>query len=89
MSEKTKIKSPKVVKPKNTKVKSDTPLAPKDDGEVNYFRGAWRELKRVRWPDRKATWSLTFAVILFSLFFAGLILGLDYIFEALFRKVII
>ncbi len=56
---------------------------------VGYFAGAWRELKQVRWPDRKASWSLTLAVILFSLFFAALILGLDFAFNELFRKVIL
>lgn len=54
-----------------------------------YFRGAWYELSQVRWPDRKATWSLTLAVILFSLFFAGVILGLDYVFQLLFKEVIL
>lgn len=73
----------------NKKVSTKKPKAAKPNKERGYFAGAWYELKQVRWPDRKASWSLTLAVILFSLFFAGLILGLDYIFEALFRKVII
>jgi len=59
----------------------------KADDQTGYFEGAWRELKQVRWPNRSATWSLTLAVIVFSLFFAGLILGLDYVFNELFRKV--
>lgn len=59
------------------------------DEQVGYFEGAWRELRQVRWPDRRASWSLTLAVILFSLFFAGIILGLDYLFNELFRKVIL
>lgn len=54
-----------------------------------YFKGAWFELNQVRWPDRKATWSLTLAVILFSLFFAVIILGLDYVFQYLFKEVIL
>lgn len=54
-----------------------------------YFSGAWRELQQVRWPDRRASWSLTLAVIAFSLFFAGLILGLDYVFNEFVRKVIL
>ena len=61
----------------------------KTDEQVGYFEGAWRELKQVRWPDRAASWSLTFAVILFSLFFAGIILGLDYVFNEFFRKVLL
>ncbi len=61
----------------------------KSDEQVGYFEGAWRELVQVRWPDRAATWSLTLAVMIFSLFFAGIILGLDYVFNELFRKVIL
>lgn len=51
-----------------------------------YFKGAWSELRQVRWPDRAATWSLTLAVILFAVFFAGLILGLDSAFSYLIKK---
>lgn len=54
-----------------------------------YFVGAWDELKQVRWPDRKSTWGLTIAVILFSAFFAGVILGLDWIFQTLFKQIIL
>lgn len=54
-----------------------------------YFKGAWQELRLVRWPDRPATWGLTVAVILFSLFFAGLILGLDTAFSYLFKEILL
>lgn len=54
-----------------------------------YFKGAWTELRQVRWPDRKSTWSLTLAVILFSLFFALVILGLDAVFSYLFKEVLL
>lgn len=54
-----------------------------------YFKGAWVELRQVRWPDRKATWGLTVAVILFSLFFALVILGLDAVFRYLFKEVLL
>lgn len=54
-----------------------------------YFKGAWVELRQVRWPDRKATWSLTLAVIIFSLFFALVILGLDWVFSYLFKEVLL
>ena len=50
----------------------------------NYFVGAWRELKQVRWPDRKATWSLTFAVVVDSVFFFLLVIALDAVFKYLF-----
>lgn len=54
-----------------------------------YFKGAWVELRQVRWPNRKATWSLTLAVILFSLFFALVIVGLDAAFSYLFKEVLL
>lgn len=53
-----------------------------------YFKGAWNELKQVRWPTRKATWGLTLAVIIFSLFFVLLILLLDTLFNYVFQQII-
>jgi len=53
-----------------------------------YFRGAWQELRLVRWPTRKATWGLTLAVILFSAFFVVLILLLDLLFKYLFELIL-
>ena len=53
-----------------------------------YFKGAWIELKQVRWPTRKATWGLTLAVILFSVFFVVLILLLDAFFKYIFELMI-
>lgn len=53
-----------------------------------YFKGAWLELKQVRWPTRKATWGLTLAVILFSAFFVVLILLLDTFFKYIFQLII-
>lgn len=53
-----------------------------------YFKGAWIELKQVRWPTRKATWGLTLAVILFSIFFVILILLLDALFKFVFELMI-
>ncbi|HET6622430.1 MAG TPA: preprotein translocase subunit SecE [Candidatus Saccharimonadales bacterium] len=58
-------------------------------GILNYIKGSWYEIRQVRWPDRKATWSLTLAVILFSGFFAGLIVLLDYIFHWLFKEILL
>ena len=53
-----------------------------------YFKGAWIELKQVRWPTRKATWGLTLAVILFSIFFVVIILLLDAFFKFIFELMI-
>ena len=55
---------------------------------AGYFKGAWYELKQVRWPTRRATWGLTGAVLLFSLFFVVLILLLDAAFKYLFDVIL-
>ena len=53
-----------------------------------YFAGAWYELKQVRWPTRGATWSLTFAVLVYSAFFVVLVLLLDALFKYIFDLII-
>lgn len=54
-----------------------------------YFVGSYQELRQVKWPNRRAAWSLTFAVIIFTVALVTLILGLDYGFEQLFKQVIL
>ncbi len=51
----------------------------------NYFKGAWYELKQVRWPTRRATWGLTGAIIVFTAVIAVIILLLDALFKYLFE----
>jgi preprotein translocase SecE subunit len=53
-----------------------------------YFKGSWAELRQVRWPNRKATWSLTFAVLVFTMFFVTLIVLLDAAFKYLFDLIL-
>lgn len=53
-----------------------------------YVKGAWVELKQVRWPTRQATWSLTGAVLAFTAFFVVLILLLDAGFKLLFEQLL-
>ncbi len=55
---------------------------------TNYFKGAWYELRQVHWPTRAATWSLTGAVLAFSLFFVVVILVLDAGFKYLFELIL-
>ena len=85
---------------KTTKAPKKTPKVVKEANEPSnwflkalysigrYFKGAWVELKQVRWPTRKATWGLTIAVILFSAFFIVLILLLDALFKFVFELMI-
>ena len=91
-----KAKPAEVVAPKAKKIaraeKSEaTPVEAKKNVFARiggYFKGAWFELKQVRWPTRKATWGLTLAVILFSAFFVVLILLLDTLFKYIFQLII-
>lgn len=53
-----------------------------------YFKGAWVELRQVRWPNRRATWSLTGAVLAYSAFFVVLVLLLDAGFKYLFELIL-
>lgn len=53
-----------------------------------YFKGAWVELRAVRWPTRQATWSMTGAVLGFSAFFVVLILLLDSLFQFIFERML-
>lgn len=71
-------------KPRNLNLRVPKPLA----ASGSYFKGAWVELKQVRWPTRRATWSLTGAVLAFSAFFVVLILLLDAGFKLLFEKLL-
>ena len=73
--------SPK--QPKTTAKKSA-----KKSGDVGYFKGAWQELKLVRWPTRSATWSMTAAVLVFTLICVVLILLLDAAFNWGFNQIL-
>lgn len=55
---------------------------------VTYFKGAWYELRQVTWPNRKATWSLTAALLVFTAFFVVMILLLDALFKYLFELIL-
>jgi preprotein translocase SecE subunit len=54
----------------------------------DYFVGAWVELKQVRWPNRRATWGMTMAVLAFTAFFVVLILLLDALFKYVFQLIL-
>lgn len=74
-------KAPKVKKEKKQRKNIFTAIG-------GYFKGAWVELRQVRWPTRSATWSLTGAVLLYTLFFVVLILLLDAAFKFLFEIIL-
>lgn len=70
-------KAPKLKKEKRDKTAKE-----------NYFVGAWRELRQVHWTNRRSTWKLTLAVLLFSLFFIAIVLICDYFFNNLMQALI-
>lgn len=53
-----------------------------------YFKGAWQELNLVRWPNRRATWGMTAAVLAYTALFVGLIVLLDLAFSKLLEIII-
>lgn len=55
---------------------------------VNYLKGAWYELRQVRWPNRSATWSMTLAVLIFTAIFVVIIVLLDTTFNWLFEQLL-
>lgn len=73
--------------------KSKSEKKPKKQGRllkpaIDYFKGAWYELRQVRWLSRRATWGLTGAVLAFSAFFTVFILLLDVLFKYLFQLIL-
>lgn len=54
-----------------------------------FIRNSWQELKGVTWPNRSETFSLSVAVLLFAIFFGGLIAGIDYVLDNVIRRVIL
>lgn len=54
---------------------------------TGYFRGAWQEIKQVRWPDRRSTWGMVGALIVFTAALFLVIILLDYGFAWLFKLI--
>lgn len=78
-------------KKKSTKIASDRPTPKLLKPFVSfggYIKGAWFELRQVRWPNRRATWSLTVAVLLFTAFFVVMIVLLDIFFKYIFELIL-
>lgn len=53
-----------------------------------YLRDAWREIRQVRWPSRKATWKMVLAVIVYTALFMIIIGLLDLFFSWLFNLIL-
>lgn len=93
-----KTKETKTVKTTEVKAKDEKPAktvkkAKKSPGTIlgaigGYFKGAWRELKLVRWPTRSATWAMTVAVLAFTFMFVIVILLFDAGFNWIFEQIL-
>ena len=53
-----------------------------------YLSSSWKEIRQVRWPNRKATWKMVFAVLVYTALFVVLISLLDLFFTWLFSLII-
>ncbi len=53
-----------------------------------YLRDSWREIRQVRWPNRKATWKMVIAVLVYTALFVVIISLLDMFFTWLFSLII-
>ena len=53
-----------------------------------YFRDSFIELRQVRWPNRKATWKMVLAVLVYSAIFFAIISLLDLFFSWLFKLIL-
>ena len=54
-----------------------------------YLRQSFRELRLVEWPNRRQTFQLTSAVILFSIIFGIVVAIFDFGLDKLFKQVIL
>ena len=53
-----------------------------------YLRDSWREIRQVRWPNRKATWKMVLAVLVYTALFIIIISLLDLFFTWLFSLIL-
>lgn len=51
-----------------------------------YIRDSFREMRQVRWPDRKSTWKMTLSVIVYVILIATFIMLIDALFTVLFNQ---
>ena len=53
-----------------------------------YFRDSWKEIRQVRWPNRKMTWKMVFAVVIYAALFLLIITLLDMLFTFIFNLIL-
>lgn len=53
-----------------------------------YLKNAFKEIRQVRWPSRKATWKMVLAVLIYTALFVVVISLLDLFFTWLFNLIL-
>ena len=53
-----------------------------------YLRNSWRELRQVRWPNRKVTWKMVLAVFVYTALFVSFLVVVDLLFDWLFNLIL-
>jgi preprotein translocase SecE subunit len=96
-------KPPKKSKPKATPTKSKKSTPPPRPNRLlrllkapliplrpiaRYVHNSWLEIRQVRWPDRKLTWKMTLAVIVYTAIFIVIIAALDALFTFVFNNLL-
>ena len=89
-SPKTSPKSPKTAKTPSTEkpLKNVFILFRPFVAFGRYLRDSWREIRQVRWPNRKATWKMVLAVFFYCAIFMIFILVLDAFFTFIFNQLL-
>lgn len=94
------VKDKKTEKNKRVEEKKAKKSAKKTDGKKtfilfrpfvalgHYLRDSWREIRQVRWPNRKATWKMVLAVLVYTALFIILISLLDLLFTWIFSLIL-
>ena len=54
----------------------------------HYIRDSFREVRQVRWPDRKSTWKMTLSVVVYVILIAATIMLLDAFFTFIFNQLL-
>lgn len=62
--------------------------AKKNKGLIAYIKGSFREIRLVKWPGRKETWSMTLAVLIYGIIIAAVVLLLDNLYNWSFKLLI-
>lgn len=94
-----KAKDDKTSSPKKTAPQKATPVVVNGDQSepkkknfilrfLGYFKGAWYELRQVRWPNRRATIGMTTALLIFAGLFGLFIFVIDLAWENLFKLIL-